>query len=118
VKALVAGEVDAACVIDGNHLAFAKEGLISPDSVRVLTRTPPFDHCTMTVLGDSAGDATTVDRFVGLLLSMSFDDAAVRPLLELEGLKEWREGRTSGYGPLEAAVDRLGFYGTDGSKPA
>ncbi len=28
VKALVAGEVDAACVIDGNQLAFAKEGTI------------------------------------------------------------------------------------------
>ncbi len=117
VKALLAGDVDAACVIDGNHLAFAKEGLISPDSVRVLTRTSPFDHCTMTVLEDSAG-GETVDRFVELLLSMSFDDPVVRPLLELEGLKEWREGRTSGYGPLETAVDRLGFYGTDGSKPA
>ncbi|MEA3020921.1 MAG: hypothetical protein QOI47_2445, partial [Actinomycetota bacterium] len=56
-------------------------------------------------------------RFVELLLSMSFDDPALRPLLELEGLKEWRLGRTSGYGQLERAVDRLGFYGTDGSIP-
>ena len=30
---------------------------------------------------------------------MSFDDPAVRPLLELEGLREWRPGRTSGYAP-------------------
>ncbi len=49
-----------------------------------------------------------------LLLAMSFDDPAVRPLLELEGLKEWRPGRTAGYAQLEAAVDRLGFYGADG----
>jgi hypothetical protein len=56
-----------------------------------------------------------VDRFVALLLEMSFDDPAVRPLLELEGLKEWRHGRTSGYDQLEAAVDRLGFYGPDGA---
>jgi ABC-type phosphate/phosphonate transport system substrate-binding protein len=115
VRALVAGDVDAACVIDGNHLRFAKEGAIPAGAVRVLTRTEPYDHCTMTVL-DDVSDAT-VHRFVELLLSMSFDDPALRPLLELEGVKEWRPGRTSGYGQLERAVDRLGFYGTDGSIP-
>lgn len=113
VKALVAGEVDAACVIDGNHLVFAKEGTIVSGAVRVLTRTAPFDHCTMTVL--DGVDTATTDRFAKLLLSMSYDDPAVRPLLRLEGLKEWRVGRTTGYAPLEAAVDRLGFYGADGS---
>jgi ABC-type phosphate/phosphonate transport system substrate-binding protein len=113
VKALVAGEVDAACVIDGNQLLFAREGTIPADGVRVLTRTEPYDHCTMTVLDDV--DVEVGDRFVQLLLSMSFDDPAVRPLLELEGLREWRTGRTQGYAPLEGAVDRLRFYGEDGS---
>jgi len=115
VKALVSGEVDAACVIDGNHLLFAKEGTIAPDAVRVLTRTPTYDHCTMTVLDDVPDQ--TVDRFAQLLLAMSYDDPVVRPLLQLEGLKEWRPGRTSGYAPLEGAVDTLGFYGADGSIP-
>jgi ABC-type phosphate/phosphonate transport system substrate-binding protein len=112
-RALVAGEVDAACVIEGNLLAFAKEGVIPAESVRVLTRTAPYDHCTMTVLEGDV-DPAVVDRFVELLLSMSFDDPVVRPLLELEGLTEWRPGRTEGYGQLEAAVDRLGFYAADG----
>ncbi|MDQ1422810.1 MAG: hypothetical protein QOD72_308, partial [Acidimicrobiaceae bacterium] len=113
VRALVSGEVDAACVIDGNQLLFAKEGTIAPDAVRILSRTGPYDHCTMTVLDDV--DRSTVDRFVELLLAMSFDDSDVRPLLELEGLREWRPGRTSGYTQLEAAVDRLRFYGADGT---
>lgn len=113
VKALLAGEADAACVIDGNRLAFAREGTIPTDGVRVLTQTAPYDHCTMTVL-DDVGTGVT-DRFVELLLSMSFDDPAVRPLLELEGLREWRVGRTEGYRQLESAVDRLRFYGPDGS---
>ncbi len=112
-EALVAGTADAACVIDGNQLAFAKEGTLPADSVRVVTRTPLYDHCTMTVLDDV--DAATVDRFVELLLSMSFDDPAVRPLLELEGLRSWRPGRISGYDQLEEAVDRLRFYGSDGA---
>ena len=99
-RALVAGEVDAACVIDGNQLLFAREGTIPTGSVRVLTRTEPYDHCTMTVLDDV--DDAVVDRFVELLLSMSFDDPAVRPLLELEGLTAWRRGRTEGYRQLEA----------------
>lgn len=113
VRALVSGEVDAACVIDGNQLAFAKDGTVPAGSTRILTRTEPYDHCTMTVLGDV--DEDTSGRFVELLLSMSFDDPAVRPLLELEGLRQWRPGRTQGYRQLEAAVDRLGFYGPDGS---
>jgi phosphonate transport system substrate-binding protein len=113
VKALVAGSADAACVIDGNQLLFAKEGTIETGAVRILSRTPRYDHCTMTVLDDV--DEATSHRFVELLLSMSFDDPAVRPLLELEGLREWRPGRTEGYVQLEAAVDRLGFYGADGS---
>ena len=113
VRALLAGDVDAACVIDGNQLTFAKEGTIPAGSLRTLTRTDVYDHCTMTVLDDIPVDV--VDRFVELLLSMSFDDPAVRPLLELEGLTEWRPGRTTGYRLLESAVDRLGFYADDGS---
>jgi phosphonate transport system substrate-binding protein len=112
-QALVNGEVDAACVIDGNQLLFAKEGTIAPDAVRIIARTGPYDHCTMTVLDDIA--QPTVERFVELLMAMSFDDPDVRPLLELEGLREWRPGRTSGYTQLEAAVDRLRFYGVDGT---
>lgn len=113
VEALVRGEVDAACVIDGNQLLFAKEGTIAPDAVRILTRTDPYDHCTMTVLDDV--DPSVVDRFVELLLAMSFDDPEVRPLLQLEGLRQWRPGRTTGYTQLEAAVDRLRFYADDGA---
>ena len=40
--------------------------------------------------------------------------SAVRPLLELEGLRAWRIGRTSGYALLERAVDDEQFYSDDG----
>jgi phosphonate transport system substrate-binding protein len=101
VKALLAGSVDAACVIDGNRLAFAREGL---GGTRVVHVTPPFDHCNMTVLD---GVPATITRFRELLLAMSYDDPEVRPLLDLEGLKVWQPGRTSGYALLERAVDRF-----------
>jgi hypothetical protein len=39
---------------------------------------------------------------------MSYADPAVRHLLDLEGLKQWRAGRTEGYALLNEAVDRFG----------
>lgn len=111
-RALVSGEVDAACMIDGNHLVFGREGTLPSGSTRVLAQTVAFDHCNMTV--GSAADAPTVDRFRDLLLGMSYADAALRPLLDLEGLKAWCDGRTQGYQPLERAVDAFGFYDAAG----
>ncbi len=112
-RALMAGEVDAACMIDGNHLLFTTEGTLAPGATRILSQTPTYDHCNFTVLEAGATDPA-VDRFRTLLLGMSYDDPEVRPLLDLEGLKEWRPGRTTGYGQLEAAVRDLGFYDDEG----
>lgn len=100
VKALLAGSVDAACVIDGNRMAFAREGLFAPNQLRVLLQTPAYDHCNFTTLSDTPHTST----FVELLLAMSYDDPTVRPLLDLEGLTKWLPGRTSGYELLERAV--------------
>jgi ABC-type phosphate/phosphonate transport system substrate-binding protein len=106
VNALIAGEVDAACVIDGNRLAFAREGLFAANQLRAVLQTPTYDHCNFTVL-DGAPDS--VARFRELLLAMSYSDPEVRPLLDLEGLKAWLPGRTTGYALLERAVDRFGM---------
>ena len=37
------------------------------------------------------------------------------PVMDLEGLKAWKDGRVEGYRLLEAAVDTLGFYDRDGN---
>ena len=107
-RALAAGEVDAACMIDSNHLLFSREGTLAPGATRVIAQTPPYDHCNMTVV-DSA-PAGLIERFGELLLSMSYADPEVRPLLDLEGLTAWRPGRTTGYAALETAVADAGFY--------
>ena len=41
---------------------------------------------------------------------MAYDDPEVRPLLDLEGSRQWVPGRTTGYAQLERAVDETGFY--------
>ena len=45
---------------------------------------------------------------------MFFQDPEVRPLMEMEGLKQWLPGRARGYAQLEKAVEKLRFYGTAG----
>ena len=107
IRALLRGEVDAACIIDGNHLGFARDGTMAPGATRILGQTAPYDHCNFTVFDDAP--AAQVARFAQLLLGMSYDDPAVRPLMDLEGLKAWRPGRTEGYAALERAVDRTGY---------
>lgn len=107
-KALVQGEVDAAWMIDTNHLAFSSDGTLPAGQTRVLARTAPFDHCNFTV--SPGAPAAEIARFTELVLGMRWDDPVVRPLLELEGLRQWKTGRTSGYAALERAVDDERFY--------
>ena len=110
--ALLAGEVDACGLIDGNHLAFGLDGTLPAGSTRIVARTAPYDHCNFTT--SPGAPAALIDRFTALLMAMRWDDPQVRPLLELEGLREWRVGRTSGYALLERAVDDEHFYSHDG----
>jgi phosphonate transport system substrate-binding protein len=104
--ALIGGRAAAACMIDGNHLAFAREGTLPTGATRILAQTTPYDHCNMTVLDDVPDD--TLSRFTEALLSMSYGDPAVRGLLDLEGLKRWLPGRVEGYAQLSRAVDAFG----------
>lgn len=106
-RALMQGEVDAACMIDGNHLVFTNEGLLPRASTRVLAQTAPYDHCNFSVLDGAPSEA--LERFRALLMSMRYDDSSVRPLMDMEGLKQWCEGRTSGYALLESACDRFAY---------
>ncbi|MGH3295705.1 MAG: phosphate/phosphite/phosphonate ABC transporter substrate-binding protein [Trebonia sp.] len=121
-----ADRVDAACMIDSNLLLFGREGVLPAGSVRVLAQTPVYDHCTMTAGPSAAGgggsgggsggnaDNSDISRFGALLRGMDYADADLRRLLDLEGLKEWRPPRLSGYEQLERAVDEAGFYDENG----
>jgi ABC-type phosphate/phosphonate transport system substrate-binding protein len=111
--ALMAGEIDAAWMIDGNHIAFSHEGILPAGKTRIVATTERYDHCNFTVSpGAPEGPIT---RFTELLLAMRWEDPAVRPLLELEGLKAWLPGRTTGYAALIRATDDERFYDAKGN---
>ncbi len=104
--ALARGEADAACVLEANLHLFVDEGTLKENTTRVLARTEEYDHCNFTILDGAPREA--VQRFRELLLEMSYSDPRVRPLLDMEGLKQWRPGRTAGYAALSEAVNRFG----------
>jgi phosphonate transport system substrate-binding protein len=114
-RALAAGEVDAACMLDANHLRFVTEGTLPARGTRIIAQTPAFDHCNMTVVGSKS---PLLDDFLALLIGMDYADPTVRPLLDLEGLTQWLPGRVDGYRQLEAAVDASGFYDHEGKVTA
>ena len=105
VRALLRGEADAACILDANHLAFAREGTIPGSRRGFSPRPPPTITATSRC---STARPEPIARFRELLLRMSYADPEVRPLLDLEGLKQWVPGRVSGYAQLAAAIDRFG----------
>lgn len=112
-KAMLAGEIAASWMIAKNYQAFAQEGTLPVGGTRVLATTGAFDHCNMT--SGPTLDPRTADAFRDMLLGMSWDDPHVRPLLELEGLKVWHQGREDGYALLERAVTDERFYDADGN---
>jgi len=111
-RALVAGTVDAALMLDATHLTLCNEGTLAPGTTRILAQTPRYDHCNLTVT-DRAPHGL-VDRLGDLLFGMSYADPGLRELFDLEGLTAWLPGRRTGYAALEAAVDRFGFYDDSG----
>lgn len=106
-RALIRGDCDAACLIDGNLLLFAQEGTPPAGSTRTLATTPLYDHCNFTVLDGRMSDSVALFR--ELLLGMSYEDPDVRRLLDMEGLKRWLPGRTDGYKLLSNAVNHFGY---------
>lgn len=118
--ALMANEVDACWMIDSNYQAFSTDGTLPAGETRILAKTKPYDHCIFTMSPEISSSASSelaikAKLFTELLLSMKWSDPKVRHLLELEGLKEWRMGRTNGFSQLAAAVDEEKFYDEKGN---
>ncbi len=117
-RALMANEVDACWMIDSNYQGFSNDGTLPSGETRILAKTKPYDHCIFTMAPKVSEDKTLGDqaqRFTELLLSMKWTEPKVRYLLELEGLKEWRPGRLSGFAQLIQAVDDEKFYDIKGN---
>lgn len=109
LQSLMAGTADAAAVLDLNWERWSADGTASAEEVVVLASTALFDHCNFTVL--DAFPADVERRWLAALFAMSYDNPQHREMMDLEGLRAWLPGRTSGYRQLSAAVAAEDFFG-------
>ena len=108
MRSLEAGESDAAAVLDLNWEAWQADGTVDPNRLGILSSTARFDHCNFTVLGRFPDERA--GRWTEVLFRMRYDNPAHREMMDLEGLKAWLPGRTSGYLPLAEATKEQRFF--------
>jgi len=108
LQALLEGRAEAAAVLDLNWRLWSSDGTADPARVRVLETTAPFDHCNFTASDRFA--TSLIETWTRVLLSMDYANPAHREMMDMEGLKRWLPGRTTGYAALEAAVDEQAFF--------
>lgn len=108
LRDLLDGRADAAAVLDLNWELWRADGTADPARVRVLASTAPFDHCNFTATPALA--PARAEQWTRVLLAMDYADPAHREMMNLEGLKAWLPGRTSGYAALEEAVREQEFF--------
>jgi phosphonate transport system substrate-binding protein len=108
LEALKRGEADAATMLDLNWDTWSRDGTLDPHEFTILWTSPRYDHCVFTVRGDFPPEAER--RWTDVLFRMRYDNPAHREMMDLEGLKAWLPGRTTGFGPLTEAVDALGYF--------
>ena len=65
-------------------------------------------HCVFTVGRDF--DPDTEARWLKVLYSMSYGNPLHRQMMDMEGLKKWEPGRTSGFAALTEAADKLHYF--------
>lgn len=93
------GELDGA--VCSNRVFDAVAQLGNDDDLRVVWRSPPFNHCNFTVLDDTVASHS---EFVRLLLSMDAADPKLCEPMELEGVNRWIPFDPTGYASIMAAV--------------
>lgn len=102
------GQVDAACVLDLNWERWTRDGTVDAKRLAVLATTPRFDHCVFTAL--DSFPRPLEQRFYEALARMSYDNPKHREMMDLEGLRAWLPGRTSGFELLAEAVRDQGYF--------
>ena len=108
LHAMQSGEADACAMLDLNWQLWSADGTIDASRYRVLATTDRFDHCVFTVRNDLS--EALEKPWLETLYSMSYDNPAHREMMDMEGLKTWLPGRTSGFAALADAVERQRYF--------
>lgn len=109
LRAVADGEVDAGAV--GAPIWASLKSKADPliQGLEVQWRSEAYYHCNFTVLGSL--DEAVGDGWRDALLSMDYNDPALRNAMDLEGVKKWLPGDEKGYHTLAEAMTRQGYLG-------
>ena len=102
------GDSDGCAVLDLNWDSWQADGTADASVLVPLVSTQPFDHCNFSVLNGFPLDEQ--ERWCTLLMSMSYDNPKHKEMMDLEGLRAWLPGRTTGYRDLAEAAREEGFF--------
>ena len=104
-ECLKEGEADASAMIDLNWQAWTKDGTIDLTKFKILATTDQYDHCVFTVKQDFPRDRET--PWLEVLHKMDYDNPKHREMMDMEGLRKWEPGRTSGFKALAESLETI-----------
>jgi phosphonate transport system substrate-binding protein len=107
VRAVAAGDADAGAICEPAWSLLRAQGAPDVADLEVVWRSPTYFHCNFTARPGL--DPERAERWRDALLSMSYDDERMRPLMDLEGVKRWLPGERSGYESLAVAMREQGY---------
>jgi len=113
-QSLARNETSCSTMLDLNWETWSRDGTIDPARYGVIATTPMFDHCVFTARADL--DLGHEARWLEALFSMRYEEPAHREMMDLEGLKAWLPGRTSGFQALTEAVAAERFFERQASR--
>jgi ABC-type phosphate/phosphonate transport system substrate-binding protein len=101
IDAVLTGDADAAAIGINTWEAIGRDELM-PGAFEAFWTSPTYSHCNFTAL--PALSDVRAQPWVDWLLAMDWDDPDHRPIMEMEGLRQWVLPRLDGYASLIEAV--------------
>ena len=95
-------------MLDLNYNAWIADGTLDENQVKILSKTDFFDHCIFS--GHPELDVARFEKFIEVLHKMDYNNPEHKEMMDMEGLKEWVSGRTSGFKQLTEANEYLDFF--------
>jgi ABC-type phosphate/phosphonate transport system substrate-binding protein len=114
VDAVARGDAQAGALGEPTWARLSANGGPETADLAVVWRSPTYSHCCFTARPDL--DRDLAGRWMELLLDMSYDDPRMRRAMDLEGVRRWLPGDTSGYGELTAAMREQGYLEGGGDR--
>jgi ABC-type phosphate/phosphonate transport system substrate-binding protein len=107
VRAVADGEADAGALGDATWAAMRSDGFAPATELVVAWRSPTYYQCNFTAHPSFDGERAA--RWSEALLAMSYDEPALRSVMDLEGVKRWLPGDKAGYADLAEAMREQGY---------